>query len=102
MAKQTYTVKSGDTLSKIARDIVGELARWPELAYINSIDPPYSIRPGQTLILPSDEPLVIDITGGTSQAVPTREAQFSFNPATVAILAVGAALIFFWDDIFGA
>ena len=98
MAKQIYTVQSGDTLSKIARDVVGELARWRELAYINSIDPPYIIRPGQRLYLPSDEsPMIGTVTG---QAAPTRLAQFSFNPATVAIIVIGAALIFFRKDIF--
>ena len=101
MAKQIYIVKSGDTLSKIARDVVGELARWPELAYINSIGPPYVIQPGQRLVLPSDEPIQVTVTGGNDQAVPVREAAFSFNPATVALLVAGAALIF-WDDIFGS
>ena len=33
MAERFYTVKSGDTLSKIARDELGELARWREIAY---------------------------------------------------------------------
>ena len=99
MAKQIYIVQSDDSLSKIARDVIGELERWPEIAYINSIDPPYILRPGQQLLLPSDEPLQVTITGETSQAAPTRLAQFSFNPATVAIIVIGAALIF-WDDIF--
>ena len=101
MIAKTYTVKSGDSLSVIARDTLGNVDRWRELAYMNSIAAPYVIYPGQRLVLPSDEPLRITITeGATDQAAPVREASFSFNPATVALIAAGAALIF-WDDLFG-
>lgn len=102
MAQQIYTVKSGDSLSKIARDMLGDIDRWKELAYINALIPPYVIQPGQRLIMPADSPLQITVTSGaTDQAVPVREAAFSFNPATVMLLVAGAAL-FFWDDIFGS
>lgn len=48
----TYTVLADDTLSKIARDVMGDLARWPELAALNNIAAPYIIFPGQVLQLP--------------------------------------------------
>lgn len=49
----TYTVKAGDTLSTIARDILGEIELWPEIALINNIGDPDSIQPGQELVLPN-------------------------------------------------
>ena len=101
MPRETYTVKSGDSLSIIARDIIGDIDRWTELAYINSIAYPYVIQPGQTILLPSDDPLQVTVTRGTGQAAPVLEAALSFNPATVTLLVAGAALILFWDDIFG-
>ena len=48
-----YSVKSGDSLSKIARDVLGNMALWPEIARLNSISAPYVISPGQQLMLPS-------------------------------------------------
>lgn len=48
----TYTVLADDSLSKIARDVIGDMARWPELAALNNIAAPYTIFPGQVLQLP--------------------------------------------------
>ena len=52
----TYTVRAGDSLSRIARDVLGNLSRWPELAALNAIAPPYTIYPGQVLVLPDVPP----------------------------------------------
>lgn len=46
-----YTVKPGDTLSLIARDVLGDLSRWPEIMDGNGLDSS-DIFPGQVLILP--------------------------------------------------
>lgn len=48
----TYTVRAGDTLSLIARQALGDLNRWPEIARLNKLSSPYTIRVGQTLALP--------------------------------------------------
>lgn len=48
-----YIVKSGDTLSKIARDHLGDAKRWPEIAKLNGIPNPDLIHPGDELRLPS-------------------------------------------------
>lgn len=50
----TYTVQSGDTLSGIAADQLGDADRWPEVFALNRdiIDDPNKIRPGQVLTLP--------------------------------------------------
>ena len=46
-----YIVQAGDTLSKIAAEKLGDASRWREIAQLNNLKEPYSIRPGQRLIL---------------------------------------------------
>lgn len=50
--KKTYTVRAGDTLSKIAASQLGDYKRWPEIARLNSIRDPKNLRVGQVLKLP--------------------------------------------------
>ena len=54
-AKRTYTVKSGDSLSKIAQSQLGDGAKWKALYEANrdQISDPDLIHPGQVLNLPS-------------------------------------------------
>ena len=49
-----HIVKLGESLSSIARDELGNLDRWPELATLNNLSPPYIIRPGQQILMPAD------------------------------------------------
>lgn len=88
-----YIVKPGDSLSLIAERELGDRQRWDEISYMNSLPDPNLIHAGQVLILPTDDPLEITITE-YGQAAPTPDAKFVFNPATVALLVIGAALIF--------
>lgn len=101
MAKRNYIVATNDSLSIIARDELMDISRWQEIAYINSIESPYRIYPGQVLLLPVDNGLEIEITeyGENGQAAPVQKASIVFNPATVALIVAGAALLYFWDDI---
>lgn len=50
-----YTVKSGDTLSKIAKQMYGDANRYPEIFEANKpmLKDPDEIYPGQTLRIPS-------------------------------------------------
>jgi len=99
MAKRSYTVQAGESLSIIARDELGDISRWPEVAYINSISAPYTIFPGQNILLPVDgDPLTFAITeygpppNGT---VAEKKAAFELTPATLAIgLAIVAVFLF--------
>jgi nucleoid-associated protein YgaU len=53
VAKTTrYTVKSGDTLSRIAARLLGSANRFPEIAKLNKISNPNRIRVGQVLTIP--------------------------------------------------
>lgn len=51
---RTYVVKSGDSLSKIAKELYGDAKRWPEIYEANKVligDNPNLIHPGQTLVI---------------------------------------------------
>jgi len=51
---RTYVVKSGDSLSKIAKELLGDAKRWPEIYEANKAligDNPNLIHPGQTLVI---------------------------------------------------
>jgi len=52
----TYVVKSGDSLSAIARDELGNIDLWQSIAKLNGINAPYVIQPGQILELPPPAP----------------------------------------------
>ena len=51
---QTYTVKKGDSLSKIAKRVYGDPQQWHKIHEANRdiIDNPDLIHPGQVLKLP--------------------------------------------------
>jgi nucleoid-associated protein YgaU len=51
---QTYTVKKGDSLSKIAKRVYGDAQQWRKIHEANRdiIDNPDLIHPGQVLKLP--------------------------------------------------
>jgi len=52
--ENTYVVKKGDTLSKIAKDHYGDAKHWPKIFEANrdQIQDPDLIHPGQKLRLP--------------------------------------------------
>lgn len=49
-----YVVKSGDNLSKIAKELYGDSNRWREIFEANKeqIENPNQIRPGLELLIP--------------------------------------------------
>ncbi len=53
-AAKTYTVKKGDSLSKIAKSVYGDAKQWRKIHEANRdiIDNPDLIYPGQVLKLP--------------------------------------------------
>ena len=69
MAK-SYVVKAGDTLSKIAKELLGDADRWQEIVENNKdkIKDPNLIQPGLELKIPGDE----EKTGQKPQTSPTH------------------------------
>jgi nucleoid-associated protein YgaU len=53
-AEQTYTVKAGDTLSKIAKQFLGDANAYPAIIDANrdQLSDPDKIKPGQVLKIP--------------------------------------------------
>ncbi|MEO8682225.1 MAG: LysM peptidoglycan-binding domain-containing protein [Vicinamibacterales bacterium] len=51
---RSYTVKAGDTLSKIAKDQLGDASAYPKIfeANRNILSDPDKIKPGQVLTIP--------------------------------------------------
>jgi nucleoid-associated protein YgaU len=54
-ASQSYTVKSGDTLSKISKAFYGDASQYMKIAEANNIDNPDVIQVGQELVIPPAE-----------------------------------------------
>ena len=56
-AGQKYTVKSGDSLSKIAKQVYGDAGKWKKIHEANrdKIPNPDLIHPGQELTIPSGD-----------------------------------------------
>ncbi|WP_313348853.1 LysM peptidoglycan-binding domain-containing protein [Stenotrophomonas sp.] len=55
VGESSYTVKSGDSLSKIAKNELGDANAWTQIFEANRdvLDDPDKIFPGQTLKLPA-------------------------------------------------
>jgi len=95
MALQRYIVETGDTLSIIAREQLNDLSRWQELAYMNSIKAPYTIYPGQTIMLPGNELVMLTVTAPPVDGTVARKGDaFVFTPATLALLGLAAVAVF--------
>jgi nucleoid-associated protein YgaU len=74
-----YVVKSGDTLSKIAKEVYGDANRWREIFEANKdqIENPNLIRPGWELSIPG--------IGQEEEKEEKTEARKPFQPPEEAI-----------------
>ena len=72
----TYTVKSGDTIALIARDIYGDYKLYQQLCAFNNITACDAIEVGQTIKLPTQAQIKAGITTTTAApaATPTKAA----------------------------
>jgi len=54
-ASKTYVVKAGDSLSKIAKELLGDANRWKEIYEANKdvIKDPNVLTAGQKLVIPA-------------------------------------------------
>jgi len=96
----SYVVKSGDSLSTIARDVLGDMSRWPELAQANQIESPYTIYTGQVLQLydapPSDVPASSGVASrstapGAVSQLPWYKQPWVWVAAAGALALLGSA-----------
>lgn len=65
----TYTVQKGDALSEIGAKLG---LSWQEIARINAISPPYTIYPGQKLLLPSSRKIYTVQKGDTLSQIAKK------------------------------
>ncbi|MBB1251849.1 peptidoglycan-binding protein [Streptomyces sp. OF3] len=80
-----YTVRSGDTLTRIGAKLG---VRWQDLASLNGIRAPYLIRPGQRLKIPGPQPKRTPVY----QPFPGA-AWFKRNPKSPVVTAMGKRLV---------
>ena len=94
-ASRTYTVKAGDTLTRIAQTQLGDGDRWPEIFLLNraTIRDPDQISVGQVLILPADAP-------ARGRVVPTRVHQVKQGDTLSGIAAAELGDSTRWPEIF--
>lgn len=84
----TYTVKPGDSLSIIARDVLGHIDLWPEIALINDISDSERIYPGQVLQLPNVLPEFI------KQAKPAKKTVLI---AVSVLIVIAIAIVYYYN-----
>jgi hypothetical protein len=89
-APAQYTVKSGDTLSSIARHEYGSAAAWPALWWVNrhKVHNPEMIRVGQRLTLSSWHPRKAWLNRAALAAIPASAPAL---PVSAPTPAAGAA-----------
>lgn len=98
-----YQVKAGDALRTIAQDVLGDVAAWSKLAQLNNIVAPYTIFPGQQLMLPDLSVLGPIVVQAKGPPLPTGEpppikAGFDLSPQMMLYLALGAVALFIFTD----
>ena len=56
VSAEQYTVRRGDSLSKIATTFYGDRNKWRVIVYYNNISHPSLVEPGETYLIPKPEP----------------------------------------------
>ena len=85
-AATTYTVRTGDTLSTIARHVYNDEAAWPVIYYANRKQIPYAndITAGQVLKIPAKPAHLPEAPSALGPAVVTTAASSASSGSTVA------------------
>lgn len=82
---RSYTVKSGDTLSKIAGAMLGSESLYTKIAALNNISNPNLIFPGQVLQIPDLPQGLVDssamVSPKPSAATPAKTVTSTTQPA---------------------
>jgi murein DD-endopeptidase MepM/ murein hydrolase activator NlpD len=72
-SRRVYTVKAGDTLGSIAREVYGDAGQWRRIWEANrdQIPDPNLIHPGQQLVIPAADEQPVPLGGHTASGVLT-------------------------------
>ncbi len=70
----TYTVKSGDSLAKIARKELGSETRWNEIAQLNPGLNAKNLKVGQSILLPTGTATASTVVADSTQTAPVTAA----------------------------
>ena len=90
---QEYIVKSGDTLSSIARRLLGANADWREIARINNITNPASLQVGQRLLIPTAATPPIAQNSEVAMVKNTLQGVYPPNKVAISFTTVGSDVI---------
>ncbi len=74
-----YTVKSGDTLGKIAKSVLGSAGKWRILADLNNLSNPNRLKVGQLLKIPAPVSSGIPSVLNPSIPSPDRAQEVAFS-----------------------
>jgi hypothetical protein len=80
---QTYTVKSGDTLGKIAKQFYGSASQFPLIVAANRISNPDRLQAGQRLNIPDAGTATSAFVVTPAEPPPTAVATAVLSPATM-------------------
>ena len=80
---RSVVVRSGDTLSQIALDTLGDASRYPEIATANNIADPDLIYPGQVLAIPAANTSILHGNGSDLGDLIILDELFSDNDSII-------------------
>lgn len=80
VAGSAYTIRSGDSISKIARDVYGDVKRYTQICSFNSVADCNRIEVGSTLRLPTQAEMTA-LAGGSAITAPAASSSTASAPA---------------------
>lgn len=76
----THVMVEGETLAQLARQYLGNAARWPEIAQVNGIADPHRVHVGAELVIPAPDGPGIPETGSLVEATTSADDAASALP----------------------
>jgi len=90
---KTHKVVQGDSLSSIAKKLWGNSAGWKKIADANALQAPYTIRAGQTLLIPVPVSPAIELTPNVALQLPVITPKMSFSIGFVIVAILGSLFL---------